>query len=56
VFDALGSKRCYKNAWPLEHIVDVMRQERGAHFDPTVIDVILDRLDDLTAIREALPD
>jgi len=56
VFDALGSKRCYKNAWPLEHIIDVLRNERGSHFDPTVVDVIFDRLDDLVAVREALPD
>ncbi|MFY7960929.1 MAG: DUF3369 domain-containing protein [Elsteraceae bacterium] len=55
-FDALGSKRCYKNAWPLEQIVDLLRQERGAHFDPTVVDLILARLDDLMAIRAALPD
>lgn len=56
VFDALGSKRCYKEAWPMEHIVDLLRHERGAHFDPTIIDLILARLDDLLAIRAALPD
>ena len=38
VFDALTSKRPYKNALSLDESFAILRQERGAHFDPAVID------------------
>jgi len=56
VFDALGVKRVYKDAWPLEKILDYFREERGKHFDPVLVDVFFDRLDDLIRIRDAFPD
>ncbi len=36
VFDALTSKRCYKNAMPLEKAYAIIREESGTHFDPVV--------------------
>jgi putative two-component system response regulator len=47
VFDALSSKRCYKDAFPLDECFEIMQQERGTHFDPAVFDAF-------TACREAL--
>ena len=47
VFDALSSKRCYKEAFPLDECFEIMKQERGTHFDPAVFDAF-------TACREAL--
>jgi putative two-component system response regulator len=38
VFDALSSRRCYKEPFPLDNCFDIMREQRGAQFDPTVID------------------
>jgi len=38
VFDALTSRRPYKEAWPIEKALTVMREESGKHFDPDVID------------------
>lgn len=38
VFDALTSKRCYKNAMPLEKANAIIREESGSHFDPLVVD------------------
>ena len=38
VFDALTSKRCYKNAMPLEKAYAIIREESGTHFDPTVVE------------------
>ena len=32
VFDALGSDRCYKRAWPLDKILSLISEERGRHF------------------------
>lgn len=56
VFDALGSDRCYKKAWPLEKILDLLREERGRHFDPDLVDTFFARIDEFLAIRDAYPD
>lgn len=36
VFDALTSKRCYKNAMPLDKAYAIIREDSGTHFDPAV--------------------
>ncbi|GGY48270.1 3'3'-cGAMP-specific phosphodiesterase 2 [Bacterioplanes sanyensis] len=56
VFDALGSDRCYKNAWELEDILALIQAEAGKHFDPTLVQILLDNLDDITDIRDNYPD
>ncbi|SFB78019.1 DUF3369 domain-containing protein [Pseudoalteromonas denitrificans] len=56
VFDALGSDRCYKKAWPLEKIIKLLKEERGKHFDPHLIDIFLNELDLFLAIRDRFPD
>lgn len=40
VFDALVSKRVYKDAFPIEEAFDIIVQESGSHFDPELIDVL----------------
>ena len=37
VFDALTSRRCYKDAMPLEKAYAIIREESGTHFDPAVV-------------------
>ncbi len=56
VFDALGSNRCYKQAWPIEKILDLVKAERGKHFDPDLVDIFLNNLDEFLAIRDENPD
>ena len=56
VFDAISSSRPYKQAWPLEKAVAFMRDGRGQHFDPDCIDVFLENLDEIVAIRDELTD
>jgi len=56
VFDALGSDRCYKKAWELERILELVREERGKHFDPELVPLFLDNLDDFLAIRDTFAD
>ena len=56
VFDALGSKRCYKDAWPIEQIVEFLKEQRGEHFDPTMVDWVLENLDQMKKVREQFPD
>lgn len=38
VFDALISKRCYKDAMPFEKAYAIIREESGTHFDPAVVE------------------
>ena len=47
VFDALISERPYKKAYSLEESCDIIRKERGQHFDPKIVDVFFDNLDEL---------
>ncbi len=56
VFDALGSDRCYKNAWSLEDILALIQEESGKHFDPALVQILMDNLDDITDIRDNHPD
>lgn len=56
VFDALASKRCYKPAWPMPKVVDLLKTERGKHFEPKLVDILLEHLDEFIAIRDAFPD
>jgi PAS domain S-box-containing protein len=51
VFDALLSDRCYRPALPIEEAVEVMRQGRGTHFDPRVVDALLDHLEEALSLR-----
>lgn len=41
VFDALTSKRCYKDAMPLEKAYAIIREDSGTHFDPAVVEAFL---------------
>lgn len=56
VFDALGSKRCYKEAWPIEKIITYMQEQRGNQFDPALIDWVIDNIELMLQVREAYPD
>ena len=52
VFDALTSPRPYKEAWPLEKAVAMIREEAGKHFDPKLVEVFLEISPDIAALRE----
>ncbi|BBI35432.1 DUF3369 domain-containing protein [Cohnella abietis] len=56
VFDALGSERVYKKAWPLEEILDYFRQESGQHFDPQLVTLFFDNLPSILNIRDQFTD
>ena len=38
VFDALSSRRPYKEPLPFEQVMTILQEGRGSHFDPTVLD------------------
>ena len=52
VFDALGSKRCYKDGWEVDRIIDYFKEQRGRHFDPQLVDILMDNLADFLAVRD----
>ena len=56
VFDALGSERVYKEAWELEKILTLFKEESGKHFDPKLIKLFLDNLNIFLNIREKFKD
>lgn len=56
VFDALASDRYYKKAWELERIINLFKEERGHHFDPKLVDIFLNNLDEILKIKAAYED
>lgn len=56
VFDALGSDRIYKKAWKDEDIFQLIRSERGKHFDPNLVDYFFENLESFLSVRDGLED
>ncbi|MDO9467220.1 MAG: response regulator [Thiobacillus sp.] len=52
VFDALTSVRPYKKAWTVEAAVDLIKDNKGKHFEPALVEVFLQELPGIVAIRE----
>jgi len=51
VFDALTSKRPYKDPYPIEVALGIIKKERGEHFDPDVTEVFLNNIDEILRIK-----
>ena len=56
VFDALSSKRVYKDAFPLEKTLKILEEGKFIHFDPELIDLFLKNIDQFLEIQTAFPD
>ncbi|MBT9568001.1 MAG: response regulator [Thiobacillus sp.] len=56
VFDALTSKRPYKQAWTFEEALSLIRSESGKHFDPDCVRAFELRIDVVAAIMRDLSD
>ena len=56
VFDALVSKRCYKEAMPVEEAFKVIESESGSHFDPKLVELFIKNKEQYAAINAALAD
>lgn len=41
VFDALVSKRCYKDAFPIDKAIEIIKEGSGTHFDPAVAEAFI---------------
>jgi len=56
VYDALTSKRCYKDAISHEEVLHRIWEERGEHFDPDIVDTFMEEQGKINRIREAFTD
>lgn len=56
VFDALTTRRPYKEAWPIEQATEFIGQNAGTHFDPVVVSAFFRRYDDIIAVMKELSD
>lgn len=56
VFDALSSKRCYKEPMPLDKVLSIMENDSGTHFDPHLVPLLLENIDQFLEIKEKYKD
>jgi response regulator RpfG family c-di-GMP phosphodiesterase len=56
VFDALGSRRSYKDAWGDDRVSQEILKERGKQFDPRLVDLLLANLETFRSVRAQYPD
>jgi len=55
VFDALSHRKIYKQAWPREQVIKSIKNEKGKHFDPHLVDLFLENVDRFFAINKEFP-
>jgi HD-GYP domain-containing protein (c-di-GMP phosphodiesterase class II) len=51
VYDALTMQRAYKDSWPEEKVVQYIKEQKGKHFDPELVDVFFSIYDVIRAIK-----
>jgi len=56
VYDALSLDRVYKKAWPQAKVLEFIQQQRGIMFDPRLVDLFFENLEELNIIRDSLSD
>jgi len=52
VFDALSTKRIYKDSWPLDKVFSFIQEQRAKQFDPEVTDAFFARKEKILALLE----
>ena len=56
VFDALSSKRVYKEAWTEGSVLKEIRRNAGTQFDPEIVDVFFEVISRIKEIQASMPD
>jgi len=52
VFDALISKRTYKEAWDFQRAVSYIETHKGKHFEPTMVEIFLTHKEEIRKIAQ----
>jgi putative two-component system response regulator len=53
VFDALTHERYYKKAWEMDISIAYLKSHSGTHFDPQLIDIFMEHIDEFVAIAQS---
>lgn len=56
VYDALTSERPYKKAWTEEKAIALIESESGKHFDPVLVSVFLESINELSEVKRSYKD
>ncbi|GMO37755.1 MAG: HD domain-containing protein [Termitinemataceae bacterium] len=56
VFDALSSKRVYKEAWEEKAVLKEIRAVSGTKFDPELVDIFFEILPDINQLKSLYPE
>jgi response regulator RpfG family c-di-GMP phosphodiesterase len=56
VFDALGSRRCYKEPWSIDDIRAFIVEQNGKKFEPRLVELAFEHWERIQAVRNQLPD
>ncbi len=56
VFDALVSPRCYKDPFPIDKAIEIIKESSGKHFDPQLAEVFVNHRSELEMISETYKD
>jgi putative two-component system response regulator len=56
VFDALTTKRPYKEAWPLDKTLEYLKEQSGHHFEPKLVSLFIQELDKILVIMARWPE
>lgn len=56
IFDALSSKRVYKEALEEREVLKILQEGRGSFFDPQILDIFLDHLEEVREIKNQYQD
>ena len=54
-FDAMRTKRSYKEAWSLEKVMQVIVTEKGQQFDPNMVELLQQNIDEIENIIQSFP-
>ncbi|PHR57104.1 MAG: two-component system response regulator [Arcobacter sp.] len=55
VFDAVTHDRPYAKAWSIEEACQLLVEEKGRYFDPNLVDLFMENLDEMKSIQSKFP-
>lgn len=56
VYDALRHQRCYKEAWDRDKVLEFIKSESGKHFEPKLVDIFVENINEFESILSNFPD